>query len=395
MRKQLVKVAARLAATAVLVAAGTSAGFADDVYRVVVLGGLSAKGILADNAATSVQAAQASAALVNKAGGINGQKIELTAIDDQGNPTVAVTKLRELINSPNKPNLVMNSGPSGIAEATLPIINQAGILSFNIGPTSTSFDPKKFPLNFDFSPNPVNYAAGFLDYAKAKGYKSIGIIHGNSAYGEAFGNLIQQVLTDGGIKVTANEEFDNAALDMTPQVDKVRSTSPEAMVVDGYGPVVGYVLQSIQKLGWDVPLIGDNSISATGLIAKPAPDGVLGTDAVKNLVMQVFKSTKYDASDTAVNEAVGAMKALGPIKASLIVAYNLDSMPLIAAAAKAAGSTDAKAIAAALETDAVTTAAHTVILKKYNFTKDSHAANPNTDSMTFIAPAVLKDGQFQ
>lgn len=395
MKTQLVKAAAAFAATAVLAAAGTGVTLAADEFHVAVLGGLSAKGILADNASTSVLAAKASVAQVNKNGGINGQQIVLDVIDDQANPTVAVTKLRELINSPNKPSVVLNSGPSGIAEATLPILNQAGILSLNIGPTATSPDPTKFPLNFDLSPAPNNYAAGFLDYIKSKGYKSVGVIHGNSAYGESFGALIEKVLTDGGIKVTANEEYDNAALDMTPQVDKVRSTSPDAMVVDGYGSVVGYVLQSIQKLGWDVPLIGDNSISATGLISKAPPDGVLGTDAVKNLVMQVFQSTKYDPAATDVNDAVAAMKAIGEIKASLIVAYNLDSMRLISAAAKAAGSTDPKAMAAALETDAVTADAHTVILKKYNFTKDSHAANPNTDSMTFISPAPLKDGQFQ
>lgn len=396
MRNKPAKVALAFVATTVFAVAGTALSVAaDDTFRVAVLGGLSAKGVLADNAATSVLATQASVALINKAGGINGQQVVLTVVDDQGNPTVAVTKLRGLINSADKPSVVLNSGPSGIADATLPILNQAGILSLNIGPTTTSFDPKKFPLNFDLSPNPTNYAASFLDYIKSKGYKSVGIIHGSSAYGESFGKLMQDVLTAGGITVTANEEYDNASLDMTPQVDKVRATSPEALIVDGYGPVVGYVLQSIQKLGWDIPLLGDNSIAATGLTSKKPPEGVLGTDAVKNLVMQVFQSTKYDPNATDVNAAVDAMKSLGDIKASLIVAYNLDSMVLVSAAAKAANSTDPKAIAAALETDAVTADAHTVILKKYNFTKDNHAANPSTDSMTFISPSELKNGQFQ
>jgi branched-chain amino acid transport system substrate-binding protein len=342
-----------------------------------------------------VLAARAGAEVINKAGGIGGRQVVVDVIDDQDDPTLAVTKLREALNSGNKPNAVMNSGPSTIAEATLPIINQAGILSFNIGPTSSSSDPSKFPLNFDLSPSPVNYAAGFVAYINAKGFKSVGIIHGNSAYGQALGTLMEKTVSEAGIKVTANEGYEYSALDMTPQLDKIKSTNPDALIVDGYGAVVGYVLQGIQKLAWDIPLIGDNSIAATGLISKTPPNGVLGTDEVKNLVMQVFASTKYDPNATGVNEAVATMKSLGEIKASLILAYNYDTMPLMAAAAKAAGSIDSKAMAAALETDAVTAAANTVILKKYNFTKDSHAANPSPDSLTFIPPSELTDGQYQ
>lgn len=395
MEQQLRKMAAAVVTTVLLATASGAAHGADGDFRVIVLGGLGAKGILADNASTSVLSAQASAEVINKSGGIAGRKVVVEVLDDQANATMAVTKLREALSSGKKPDLVLNSGPSTIAEATLPIINQAGILSFNIGPTATSSDPGKFPLNFDLSPSPANYAASFLAYIKSKGYKSVGIIHGNSAYGSSFGKLMDKVLTDGGIKVTANEEYDYASLDMTPQLDKVKATAPDALVVDGYGSVVGYVLQGIQKLGWNIPLLGNNSVAATGLISKTPPNGVLGTDAVKNLVMQVFASTKHDPKATGVNQAVSAMKGLGEIKASLILAYNFDSLPMIAAAAKAAGSTDAKALAAALETDAVTTAAQTVILKKYNFSKTAHAANPNTDSMTFISPSELKDGQYQ
>lgn len=385
-----------VAATILFSAGGFAPSVADDhEFRVLVLGGLSAKGILADNSSTSVLSAQAGAKVINEKGGIGGRQVVVEVLDDQANPTQAVTKIREALNSDNKPHAVLNSGPSTIAQATLPILNQAGILSFNIGPTSTSFDPSKFPLNFDLSPAPRNYAEGFLDYIKSKGYKSVGIIHGNSAYGEAFGNTTADVLTEGGITVTAVEGYDYGSLDMTPQLDTVKASSPDALIIDGYGSVVGYVLQGVEKLGWDIPLIGNNSIAATGLISKRPPDGVLGTDAVKNLVMQVFASTKFDPDASGVNEAVSTMKSLGDIKASLILAYNYDTMALMAAAAEAAGSIDAKAMATALETDAVTKAAETVIIKKYNWSPDSHAANTDADSLAFIEPSELKDGQYQ
>ena len=64
----------------------------DDTFRVVILGGLSAKGILADNASTSILAARAGVEIINKRGGIGGRQVVIEVLDDQANPTVAVTK---------------------------------------------------------------------------------------------------------------------------------------------------------------------------------------------------------------------------------------------------------------------------------------------------------------
>src|SRR5699024_2713939 len=128
---------------------GTASGGPDDPIKVLVFGGVGAEGVLANNATTSVTAAQASAAAVNEAGGILGRQIELVHIDDTADPTVAVTKLREELAKDEAIVAATNSGPSTIADATLPILMEEGILSFNIGPTSDSDDPSVNPYNFD------------------------------------------------------------------------------------------------------------------------------------------------------------------------------------------------------------------------------------------------------
>lgn len=373
---------------------GSTSGASKEPYRVLVLGGLSAAGALADNASTSVLSAQAGAATVNKEGGINGRKIKVTVVDDKSDPTTAVTAVREAINSSTPPDLVLNSGPSTVADATLPIISQAGILSFNIGPTATSSDPKTFPLNFDLSAGPTEYLKGFIGELKDKKYKKVGILHGSSAYGESFGKLAETNLTAAGVKVTTNQEYDVAALDMTPQIQAIQATKPDALILDAYGAPLGYVLQGIQKLGWDIPIVADNSVAATSLTSTPPPAGVLGTDQVKNLTMEVYASTKYNASATLTNEAVKEMKSLGTIKATLILAYNYDAPILVAAAAKKAKSTDPKAIAKALEDSAVTKAAKTAIIPDYNFNSTVHSPNLTAAAFAFIAPAKIVDGQF-
>ena len=320
----------------------------------------------------------------------------MTVVDDQADPTVAVTKVQEALSSDNPPDVVLNSGPSTVADATLPLISQAGILSFNIGPTATSADPKQMPLNFDLSPGPSDYLKGFVAYLKDKGYKSVGILHGSSSYGELFGKLTQETLSGAGFTVTDNEVYDTTSLDMTPQLSAIQSSSPDALILDAYGAPLGYVLQGIDKLGWDVPIVGNNSVAASPVAGKLPPDGVVGTDQAKNLNMEVFNSTKYDANATGVNKAVETMLSLGSINASLILAYNYDAFPLIKAAAEKAGSLDdPAALAKALEDSSVTDSAETVILKNYNFTADNHSPNVGADEFTFIAPSELKNGQYQ
>lgn len=397
MKTRLFKVVGGLAALALVAAgcAGEDGGSgSDDEYRVLVLGGVSAEGVLADNASTSVLSAKAGAELVNESGGIDGREVVLKVVDDQADPTVAVTKLREAI-AKDKPDLVLNSGPSTVADATLPILKQNNILSFNIGPTETSADPASFPLNFDLSASAQNQLDAFPPYFEEKGYAKVGILHGSSSYGEVYGAAAEKTFDEAGVEVVANEEYDVAALDMTAQLEAIRSKSPDALVLDAYGAPLGYVLKGVEKLGWDIPIIGNTSVAATGLISTEPPSGVLGTPAVENLVMQVYTSTAHDPAATDVNDLVARMKAIDEIKATLIVAYNNDALALVQAAAEEAGSTDPKKIADALLEPEVLEAATTAVIGTYRFSSDSHAANPAPEEFAFIAPGPLEDGQFR
>ncbi|WP_371842812.1 ABC transporter substrate-binding protein [Rhodococcus triatomae] len=367
----------------------------DGPFRVLVTGGLSAQGALAANAQTSVLAAQAGAQVQNEVGGIGGRQIELTVVDDGGDATKAVTELRNAISSGNAPDLFLNSGPSSVGAAVLPILNQNDILSFNIAPTQDSTDPSKFPLNFDLAPGAGDNADGIVEHMREQGYSTVGVIHGSTAYGEEFGREMERAVDDAGLRLARNEEYDVASLDMTPQLQSLKNAGAEALAVDAYGAPLGYLLQSLQRLDWDVPLIGNTSVAGTALVAHAPPNGVLGTPEVANLVVQVFASTVYDPEDEAVNTMVETMASLGTITSPLILADNYDAFPLVAAAAEAAGTTtDAEKLAQALETPEVLEAAKTAFLPRYHFSADSHGPAPDADALRFIAPTALVDGQF-
>lgn len=372
-----------------------SDGGADSPYRVMLTGGVSAQGVLAANSQTSLLATKAGAQVQNEAGGVGGRQIELTTVDDAGDATIAVTKLREAINSGKKPDLYLNSGPSSIAAAVLPILKQNGILSMSLSPSPDSTDPAKFPLNFDLAPGATDTARGTVAYAKSQGYTKVGVLHGSTAYGELFGAEMTKALERDGLQAAGNEEYDAAALDMTAQLQSLKNSGANALAIDAYGAPLGYVLQSIERLGWDVPLIGNTSVAATSLVANEPPNGVLGTPQAKNLVGQVFTSTVFDPDNALVNKMVDTMASLGTIQSTLIIADNYDAFPLVAAAAEKVGSsTDPKKLAEALETSEVQENAKTAFLSRYHFSEDHHGPNPDVSELKFIAPTKILNGQF-
>jgi branched-chain amino acid transport system substrate-binding protein len=399
MRRRLLAISVVLAAALGAAACssssgGSGGGDSSAPFRVMVTGGLSATGVLAANAETSVLAAQAGAKVINEEGGIDGRKVVVTVSNDNGDPTTAVTNLLNAIHSGNKPDMYMNSGPSTIPAATLPILTANHILSFNMGPTADSFDPAKFPYNFDVATGPTDTLKGFVLTMKQDGYKTVGIIHGNDAYGSVFGADAAAAFQAAGFKITSNQAYDVTALSMIPQLQAIQATKPDVLVMDGYGAPVGYLLKGLQQLGWNVPVLGDDSVSATSLVSTPPPTGYEGSSLVKNLKIQVNQSTVYSPSATLVNQAVKAMTSLGKIESTLILAFNYDAFPLVAAAAKYAHSTTTAALAAALVKPAVQAAAKTAMLSRYNFTAGNHSPQPGGSEFTFISPTLIVNGQY-
>ncbi|HZQ83464.1 MAG TPA: ABC transporter substrate-binding protein [Acidimicrobiales bacterium] len=348
---------------------------------------------LQPNAQTAVAAAKAAVSYVNSHGGVLGHPVELTVVDDAGNPTTAVTKLESAINSGSKPAVFLQADASTEAAAELPILAQNKILSFNQAPTSSSGDPAKFPYNFDLSPSTANYASAFCPYVKSHGGSSVGILHGNDAYGDALGPAMAKACQDAGVKVTGTQQFELTALDMTPQLEALEAGHPSYLLLQAYGPPAGYVLQGLQKLGWNVPVLGDDSVMVSPVITSPPPSGQLGAPTEANLKCEVFQSTVYQANAPApLTAMVQGMKAQGPIPAPLILAYMYDAVVLAAAGATKAGTTtDAAAIAKAIEAGVD---APTAIFAKYNFTTTSHSPNEDASAFAFVQPSKVVDGQF-
>jgi branched-chain amino acid transport system substrate-binding protein len=365
--------------------------------HILVTTPISAVGLVA-NAEMTVDAVKAAVRVLNLRGGILGHKVDVTYEDDANDPTTAVTEIEAADSSPNKPLAYINGGPAPTAAAELPILNSAKVISFNIGPTATSPVGADFPYNFDMSPSTANYAAAFCPYVKAHGGTSVGIMYGVDPYGSSLSALINTDCVADGVKVVGVQSYADTAIDVTPQVLALQALNPSYLLLEGYGGVVGYALQDINKVGWSVPILGDTAVAASSEVigVPPSQGGLLGTADVANLKVLVFQSTVYSKSESPnLTTMIANINRYSNNNdpSSLIFGYQYDSVMLLAAAATQAKSLKPLAITKAL-THLKENAAKTGVFAQYHFNPTVHAPNEPPSAFDFATPSLLVNGQY-
>jgi branched-chain amino acid transport system substrate-binding protein len=365
----------------------------------VIVAGVSQTGASALNAKAAVQSTKAAADVLNKAGGVAGHKVEVEVLDDQGQPTAAVSKLQERLRSGPKPNLVLPGNTSAEALPSVPVTTANKVLVVTQASSASLNDPKKYPYTFTITPSTGSWAAALVDYVKSKGKSRIAILNGTDAYGSTVAASAKAAITAAGLTLTGAETYQATDLDMTAQLQRLKATNPDFLYLQGFGAPVGHALEGRVKLSWtDTPVVGDSTTGVTSLIFTPAPTGLLNTPAEQNLVVQTFVgNVKSSAGLAAPMQAmIGAIKVQGEIQLPLNTYSAYDAVMLAAYAAEKSGSlTDAAAQAKILESDLSGVAnPKWGMTTRYSFTAESHALGVDAKVVATLTPTALTDGQY-
>ena len=190
---------------------------------------------------------------------------------------------------------------------------------------------------FVMPPSPTTYGQAWGDYVKSRGYRTVGILYGDDAFGGPEAAAAKTMLTAAGIKVV-EEAFTDGALDLTPQLVKLQIQHPDALIISAYRSDAGYALQDAQTLGLTLPMIGDIATSDSSVLSTPPPAGMLGTHGEKNFKYQVFASTvKTTSTNSALNTMFAEIQKQGALPTNISAADSYDGIMLAAAVATKAG----------------------------------------------------------
>ncbi len=336
-----------LAAVAVAASLCFSPAFAADPIKIGVsgpfTGGSSSMGVsMRDGVKLAIDE-------INKAGGVLGRPLVAIERDDEARNELGVQIAQELINK-EKVTAVVGYINTGVALASQRFFQEAKIPVMNNVATGSL-------ITHQFDDQPENYifrnaahdsiqAPMIVEEAIVRrGFKKPAILADSTNYGQLGREDLEKALGLKGVKAVAVEKFNIKDVDMTAQLLKAKEAGADVVLTYGIGPELAQIANGMTKLGWKVPMVGSWTLSMANYIDNAGPGGE-GARMPQTFIQEPTTPKRQSF-------IVAYLKAFNPknsrIDSPVSAAQGYDSVYLLAAAIKQAGSTDGPKVKAALE----------------------------------------------
>jgi branched-chain amino acid transport system substrate-binding protein len=394
--RRLITGAVGLASAAALCACGSSAASgssgASAPYRVLALIALSGPSAL-DGKAEAV-GVKAAVTVVDQHGGILGHPVALTVVNDNGDPTTALTDVTQAIDGSSPPNLVLAGTDGAETDAVTPLLAQHKILSVQPTIATRSYSPSYAPYNFSDTATASALSTAFAQGAISRsGAKTVGILLPDDALGTLSGAPEEAVLNHDGVKYYV-ATYPAGGTDFSPELLRLKSDNVQALLATGLGTDAATIMTSRAKIAWNVPLYGDGTVATSNVGALvPAAD-------LTNVQVFAFPVEKYVAPAQRTSAFTTFFSAVqkqngGPLSLAMY-AYSAeyDVLPLVQLAAKQAGSIATTAVASALQKLPAQSTGLYVTFPVEQFASDDHALTLGNNYI-FVSPnPAATDGLF-
>lgn len=200
---------------------------------------------------------------INKAGGVNGYKLELVVYDDQSSPEEATRAALRLVTK-DRVVAITGTATAPITGAVSSIANKHKVPAI----LSSGYDlrPDKEPFTFNTA-HPTFFAIGrpFMQFKK-QGIKAAGLLMPIGSLGEIGIANSKRASQEFGVPICAEERFDIKAPDVTAQLAKVRANNPAAIVTFTTGEPAALVAKNMDQLKMDIPLVVSHGNATPGFL---------------------------------------------------------------------------------------------------------------------------------
>src|SRR5215467_11258806 len=210
---------------------------------------------------------------INKAGGINGRKIELIVRDTQSDPTKAVNAVAELTQRA-KASVIWGPLNSGEALAATPLIARDKVPMLHPCWVDELIDVKKYPMSFRIAPTNTQVGGGANHYVvDVLKLKKVAVMSDTTGYGTASVNTYVPMLKAKGVEVVYTNHVDAANPDLKPELLRMQSGGAQAIMPWSVNAgFLSRILNTRGAMGWDVPVVGQTTLGSgqtKALLEKP------------------------------------------------------------------------------------------------------------------------------
>ena len=290
---------------------------------------------------------------INAAGGLlGGRRVQLVERDDEANPSVGSQRMQDLISN-EKVVALLGPTNTGVFQASYRVPVEAKVpylVNVSAGAdVNAGFREFGDANNYLFGLRANDLVQADLvvtDAVDQKGFKKVAVLCDSTNYGQSGRTALMAELKKRGVEPVYDGKFNLKDTDMTPQLQEARTAGAQALLVWGIGPELASVANSMEKLGYKVPMIGGWTLGMSNFIDNAGPNGN-GT-----LMPQTFiqNGAGRPRSKTFVDAYLKKFKpANDRIPVAVAAAQGYDSMQLLAAAITQAGSVEGPKVKAALE----------------------------------------------
>lgn len=221
---------------------------------------------------------------VNASGGIHGRKIQITKLDDQGSPSVAVNDAKKLINDGVVAAIATPESTTTLA--TIPIFQRAQVPQITAGenPQLTQ-KGSQYIFRDDASSDVFNKT--LVDYVvNTLGLKKIAMITNTGSFGQGNHDSFLADLKAQGVKPVADEVVDPNAKDFSAQLTKIKAANPQALFIGTEEIEMGLIAKQARALGIKAKIIAgqgaDTQIYLNTAGASVANGTIFDTTYVSN-----------------------------------------------------------------------------------------------------------------
>lgn len=259
---------------------------------------------------------------INAAGGVNGKKIKLITVDDQGKNEEAASAVTRLITQDNVVAII-GEVASSRSRAAAPIAQKYQVPM--ITPASTNPEVTKagdYIFRICFIDPFQGFVMAKFATQNLKAKKAAILRDVKSDYSVGLADVFSEEFKKMGGEITADLSFQSGDIDFKAQLTQIRSKNPEVIFIPGYYTEVGLIAQQARQLGIKAPLLGGDGWDSSKLheIGKEAINGNYysnhyTTESTDPAVIEFIKKFKEK-----YNETPDAMAALGYDAAKVLAA---------------------------------------------------------------------------